>query len=92
MRLINVSTLKLEEFIDTDAPDYAILSHTWGKPDEELQFKQMDTTSKVDKLANFPKIAFLCKQAAKDRLEYAWYLPLSAFHVECRSAHAFCNM
>lgn len=31
MRLLNVSTLELEEFYGAETPKYAILSHTWGK-------------------------------------------------------------
>ncbi|CAN9217397.1 unnamed protein product [Alternaria alternata] len=36
MRLINCSTLQLEEFFGHNIPRYAILSHTWG--DEEVSF------------------------------------------------------
>ncbi|KAF7619728.1 hypothetical protein AFLA_001350 [Aspergillus flavus NRRL3357] len=31
MRLLNVHTLLLEEFNESKAPPYAILSHTWGE-------------------------------------------------------------
>jgi len=37
MRLINTRTLKLEEFIGQQIPQYAILSHTWG--DEEVSYQ-----------------------------------------------------
>lgn len=38
MWLINTTTLELHSFLDADsAPDYAILSHTWG--DEEMNYK-----------------------------------------------------
>jgi hypothetical protein len=30
MRLLNLNTLRLKEFIDTERPPYVILSHTWG--------------------------------------------------------------
>ncbi|KAL3252186.1 hypothetical protein ABHI18_010220 [Aspergillus niger] len=40
MRLINVNTLKLEEFYG-DVPRYAILSHTWGADHEELSFREI---------------------------------------------------
>ncbi|KAF3811171.1 Vegetative incompatibility protein HET-E-1 [Colletotrichum gloeosporioides] len=39
MRLINVETLELEEFFDEDTPEFAILSHTWGK--EEVSFQDL---------------------------------------------------
>jgi len=38
MHLINVKTLKLEEFFGNGVPPYAILSHTWGKDKEEIFF------------------------------------------------------
>ncbi|KAH7141337.1 hypothetical protein B0J13DRAFT_585727 [Dactylonectria estremocensis] len=34
MRLINVQTLKFEEFFDNAVPEYAILSHTWGDAED----------------------------------------------------------
>ena len=39
MRLLETSTLELEEFFDADIPIYAILSHRWGE--NEVNFKQM---------------------------------------------------
>jgi len=39
MRLINSVTRDFEEFIGSDIPKYAILSHTWG--DEEISFQEM---------------------------------------------------
>ncbi|KAK3352767.1 hypothetical protein B0T25DRAFT_192359 [Lasiosphaeria hispida] len=33
MRLINIDTMKMEEFFGREVPHYIILSHTWG-PDE----------------------------------------------------------
>lgn len=38
MRLINIDTLKLEEFIGSDTPKYFILSHTWGN--DEVSFQE----------------------------------------------------
>lgn len=37
MRLINVDTMKMEEFFDRDSPLYLILSHTWTA--EEISFQ-----------------------------------------------------
>jgi hypothetical protein len=37
MRLINVDTMKMEEFFDRDRPTYLILSHTWTA--EEISFQ-----------------------------------------------------
>jgi hypothetical protein len=41
MRLINVKTSRIEEFLDYDAPPYAIVSHTWGD-DYELSFRDVE--------------------------------------------------
>ena len=37
MKLINVETLLLEDFIGSNVPPYAILSHTWGDDEVTLQ-------------------------------------------------------
>ncbi|KAF5577854.1 heterokaryon incompatibility protein het-E-1, partial [Fusarium pseudoanthophilum] len=37
MRLINTTTLKIEEFFDVSIPEYAILYHTWGDGKVSLQ-------------------------------------------------------
>lgn len=39
MRLIDVETLELKEFVDDNIPPYAILSHTWGQ--EEVSFQDL---------------------------------------------------
>src|SRR6186713_1647772 len=41
MRLINVETFKLEEFLDDQVPKYTILSHTWGADEEEVSFREL---------------------------------------------------
>src|SRR5690348_8811033 len=38
MRLLHTKTLLLHEFVDSDLPKYAILSHTWGN--EEISFQE----------------------------------------------------
>jgi len=69
MRLINCSTLKLEEFFGTNIPDYAILSHTWG--DEEVSFAEF-TSGQPLVGSGYQKIIFTCQQAIKDEVGYAW--------------------
>jgi hypothetical protein len=71
MRLINVDTLQLEEFFGDDIPPYAILSHTWGNPKEELSYEDINT-SPVPQKAGFQKIGSLCRQTANDGLSWAW--------------------
>jgi len=71
MRLINCITYELEEFIGSNIPNYAILSHTWG-PEEvlfsDLPLRQPSTIAK----AGYQKIEFTCGQAVQDGLAYAW--------------------
>ncbi|RFU75375.1 het domain [Trichoderma arundinaceum] len=72
MRLINVKTLQLEEFLDYRAPPYAILSHTWGEDCEELSFRDVEDGN-IDKPGvGSVKFRGCCRQAEKDGLRYAW--------------------
>ncbi|KAK1240855.1 hypothetical protein MKX07_006288 [Trichoderma sp. CBMAI-0711] len=72
MRLINVKTHKLEEFIDDCTPPYAILSHTWGDDCEELSFRD-DEDGNTDKPGSGSvKFRGCCRQAAEDDLGHAW--------------------
>lgn len=71
MRLINVKTRLLEEFLDDNVPAYAILSHTWGVDHEELHlndFRNNHTT----KLNRSRKFEGSCSQASMDGFEYIW--------------------
>lgn len=46
MRLINIDTLRLEEFIGSDTPKYFILSHTWSN--EEVSFQEYNWLHEYD--------------------------------------------
>ncbi|CZR63854.1 uncharacterized protein PAC_13751 [Phialocephala subalpina] len=70
MRLINVNTYETQEFIGTNIPPYAILSHTWGS--EEVSFQDWQDTSRRSQKAGFAKIQGACDQAREDGLEYVW--------------------
>jgi len=71
MRLINCTTLKLEEFFGTNIPSYAILSHTWGN--DEVSFADyIRNQSAISTKEGYNKIAFTCRQALLDGLNYAW--------------------
>lgn len=72
MRLLNVHTLELEEFLTSATPEYAILSHTWGDDEVSFQDVQRQDGPPADERAGFPKIAYSCTQAAKDALGYVW--------------------
>ncbi|GAB1312649.1 hypothetical protein MFIFM68171_02859 [Madurella fahalii] len=72
MRLINVKTSKLEEFLDYKTPPYAILSHTWGGDVEELTFRDVEER-RIDKPGvGSVKFRGSCQQAEKDGLGYVW--------------------
>lgn len=69
MRLIH--TQKLEEFFDDQIPKYAILSHTWGAPKDEVSFADMCYKS-FDQKSGFQMIRYLCEQAFGDNLSWVW--------------------
>lgn len=76
MRLINTTTLLLNEFFGSDIPPYAILSHTWGH--QEITFQEWtawqlkrDPTT-ISQKEGFVKIQGACNQARCDKLEWLW--------------------
>lgn len=76
MYLLNAETRKLEAFIGSKIPAYAILSHTWG--DEEVSFKDLTEHSPMpgqpsaEEKKGYSKIRKTCGQALKDGISYAW--------------------
>ncbi|KAF3039438.1 hypothetical protein E8E11_005984 [Didymella keratinophila] len=50
---------------------YAILSHTWGKDDEEVNFADLQSGSGHTKLG-YKKLRFCGEQVEKDGLRYFW--------------------
>ncbi|CAH0045600.1 unnamed protein product [Clonostachys solani] len=72
MRLINVKTLKLEEFLDYETPPYAILSHTWGSDHDELSFRDAETGIMDKSISGWVKLDGCCRQAQQAGLGYAW--------------------
>ena len=69
MKLLNVFTLQIEEFLDQQAPQYAILSHTWG--DEEVTYQDMQS-GKAQSKKGWSKIRSYCDLVEQGGLEYAW--------------------
>lgn len=56
---------------DDQIPRYAILSHTWGEPTDEVTYQEIldgRATAKV----GFRKIRFCAEQAERDGLRYIW--------------------
>ena len=71
MRLINVNTLRIEEFVGTGfIPPYTILSHTWET--EEVTFQDWQDMSRASMKRGYAKICLACHQAIKDGFEYLW--------------------
>ncbi|KAF5021350.1 hypothetical protein F66182_6618 [Fusarium sp. NRRL 66182] len=72
MYLIDVSTFKLQEFY-SDIPRYAILSHTWGRTQDEVTFQEMSNPAPGIKLKRgYRKIELCARQAQQDGLSYCW--------------------
>ena len=72
MRLLDTKTLTVREFqSEDDYPPYAILSHTWGPPDQECTLQSMAEPS-VSSRSGYIKIKYCCEQARKDGLDWAW--------------------
>ncbi|KAK3317746.1 heterokaryon incompatibility protein-domain-containing protein [Cercophora scortea] len=73
MWLLDVETLELHEFVGSQVPAYAILSHVWGA--EEVSFSEMKKAkhrAAAQQKAGFAKIKGCCARARKDGLKWAW--------------------
>ncbi|KAJ8128534.1 hypothetical protein O1611_g5099 [Lasiodiplodia mahajangana] len=69
MRLLNVRTRQLQEFIGDAIPPYAILSHTWGE--DEVSFEDLSDPEHTKKLGH-KKIEGCCQQAIVEGFEFVW--------------------
>ncbi|KAK7985713.1 Vegetative incompatibility protein HET-E-1 [Apiospora saccharicola] len=79
MRLLKTTQYKLVEANDlpTPTPEYAILSHTWISPKDEItyqDFKQRkgDIENDIFKQKGWAKLREYCDRAARDGWEWAW--------------------
>lgn len=80
MRLFNVTTQRLESFNDEfELPDYAILSHTWGNPEDEITFQDVNTHFDDDvgfaqpsKAIAWDKMRGACAQALAFGCGHVW--------------------
>jgi hypothetical protein len=70
MRLINTTTLGLENFFGSKFPKYAILSHTWDT--EEVTYQDWSNLHTASKLKGYEKIVSTCLLAKKDGYAYVW--------------------
>jgi hypothetical protein len=69
MRLINVRTREFKEFFGQPITPYAILSHAWGE--EEVSYVDYKN-DEYRKKKGYVKIDYICKQAERDAILYAW--------------------
>ncbi|KAF2463122.1 HET-domain-containing protein, partial [Lindgomyces ingoldianus] len=74
MRLLYRSShgdLTFADYLHDSVPAYAILSHTWGKDEEEVTFQDIKNGSGRHK-EGYEKTKFCGEQAARDGLQYFW--------------------
>ncbi|KAI4859899.1 HET-domain-containing protein [Hypoxylon rubiginosum] len=69
MRLINTSNYELREFLESEVPRYAILSHTWG--DEEVSFQDMLSPHQAPG-KGYEKIKQACRLARHNGFAHLW--------------------
>lgn len=68
MRLLKTDTLETQEFEYGNIPQYAILSHRWGKEEITLQ----DLENGVREKVGFRKVQQCCSRAKDDGFDYVW--------------------
>ncbi|KAI0426294.1 heterokaryon incompatibility protein-domain-containing protein [Xylaria sp. FL1042] len=69
MRLLNVRTLKLEEYVGSDIPRYSILSHRWE--DEEVTFHDL-INDRYSEMKGSDKVLGCCRISRNEGLKYTW--------------------
>ncbi|EHK17416.1 uncharacterized protein TRIVIDRAFT_173096 [Trichoderma virens Gv29-8] len=68
MRLLRTDTLEAQEFEYGNIPQYAILSHRWGKDELTLQDLEQGVTEKQ----GHKKVQQFCSRAKADGFDYGW--------------------
>jgi hypothetical protein len=69
MRLLHTDTLEFAEFFEPDIPDYAILSHRWGK--EEVTLQEVRDRLNRHK-AGCDKVRRWCELGTKRGFQWVW--------------------
>ena len=77
MWLIDTTTIELKNFRDSERPEYAILSHTWGSDEDEVTFREMSQpessrTRELTTKKGYSKILHTCRLAKTRGWGYAW--------------------
>ncbi|KAI0133731.1 heterokaryon incompatibility protein-domain-containing protein [Xylariales sp. AK1849] len=71
LRLEEGDKLTLTDDLTHDIPPYAILSHTWGRPGDEVKLQDIRDKEYRQK-PGYRKILFCGEQAQRDGLEHFW--------------------
>jgi hypothetical protein len=74
MRLLRLELsgdLRPVEFVGSDIPQYAILSHTWGPDHKEITLKDLVDGIRRSK-AGYRKLIFCAKQAKQEGIQFCW--------------------
>ena len=70
MRFINTTTLQFEEVVDSELHleknHYAILSHRWGRDEDEVTYQDILLSTDVSAKKGFAKIEGFCKIAISE--------------------------
>jgi hypothetical protein len=69
MRLLHTGKLELHEFVGSNVPPYAILSHRWGN--DEVTLQDIHAGQKPDSIG-YEKIIDFCRVAAAAGFDYVW--------------------
>ncbi|KAI8626886.1 heterokaryon incompatibility protein-domain-containing protein [Xylariaceae sp. FL1651] len=72
MRLLNTSTFDLKSFTGQQIPEYAILSHTWGKDEILFEDVKFGPAHIPQAKPGFSKVRDSCKKAQLDGYQYIW--------------------
>ena len=76
MRFLNTSTLRFESVPDSElhleGNKYAILSHRWGKEEDEISFKNIRSSREISDKKGFAKLKGFCDLASLADCRYAW--------------------
>ncbi|CAH0050261.1 unnamed protein product [Clonostachys solani] len=70
MRLLHTTSFRLKEYFDENVPDYAILSHTWGR--NEVSYHDIQSQSDPNTIDGFDKIKGACALAAREKYDFIW--------------------
>lgn len=71
MRLLHTKSLQLHSFYDEAIPPYAVLSHTWGNPEDEITLQDLNDPT-IRSQSRFSKIKSCCELAASKGLSFVW--------------------